>query len=516
MVRVVTAALAVAALVAPGPAHASPLAYVAQGGFDPSGAHSLAVFDVATGAKVTSIDLPSAARDVVIAPDGDRAYVTTSSGLSVVDLGTNSVVTTVAGASGDDLAMEPAGQRVFVADGASKVTLFDTATNTVTGSITVGTQPRAIVANSAGTRAYTGNNDPPSYSISTVDLTNNTSPVETASGNLSRPENLGILPDGSKVYAANFGPGAGGNTVGIFDPVAGTVGSVTVGTTPTAAVTNPPGTKVYVANRDSSSISVIDVATSSVVDTFPVGFGVTEIAIAPDGVHAALSSVQDGKVAFIDLSTGQLYSQPSALEDGAGVAVAPAQQPIPSFTVASGLSGDPTRFDASASGGGPIARYDWDFGDGSTAPDAASKLTHAYAKAGTYEATLTLTNQCDPLANFGSFGVAFGGHSPFCRGARTATKSMTVTIPKAAVGVVVSNKAKAGSKGLAGLRLACVKELACRGTLSLKTVKRFKLGKRPRRLVGLGSKQFGKVAAGRQRTIKLKLTRAGLGLLRSR
>jgi hypothetical protein len=189
---------------------------------------------------------------------------------------------------------------------------------------------------------------------------------------------------------------------------------------------------------------------------------------------------------------------------------------VPSFTVASRLSGDPARFDASTSGGGPIARYDWDFGDGGTAPDASSVLTHVYAKAGTYNATLTLTNQCDPLAVFGPLGVAFAGHSPYCRGARTATKNVTVTIPRAAVGVVVTNKAKVGSKGVAGLRLACVKELACRGTLSLKTVKKFKLGKRPRRLVGLGSKQFGKVAAGGRRTIKLKLPRAGLGLLRSR
>jgi len=93
---------------------------------------------------------------------------------------------------------------------------------------------------------------------------------------------------------------------------------------------------------------------------------------------------------------------------------------------------------------------------------------------------------------------------------------VTITIPEAAVGVVVTNKAKAGGKGVAALRLACVKELACRGTLSLKTTKKFKLGKRPRARVTLGSKPFGKVAAGKQRTIKLKLSRAGLGLLRSR
>jgi YVTN family beta-propeller protein len=511
------AAIVLVALAASTPAHASPLAYVAQGGFDPSGAHALAVFDVATGAPVTSIDMPGTAQAVTIAPNGTRAYVATSAGLVVVDLTTNAIVAgPVADAFGGDLAVDPSGKRVYLADGQSKVRLFDTSTNTLTGSITVSDpQPRAIVANSAGTRAYTGNNDPPSYSIDTVDLTNDTNPVSTASGNFSRPENLGILPDGSKIYAANFGPGAGGNTVAIFDPAAVTVDSVTVGTTPTAAVANPSGTRVYVVNRDSSSISVIDVATSTVVDTFPIGFKATYLGIAPDGVHAVLSSQED-KVAFIDLATHQLYAGPTELSGSAGVAVAPAQTPVPSFAVKSGLSGDPTSFDASGSGGGPIARYDWDFGDGATAPDGAAKLTHVYAKAGTYDARLTETNQCDASAVVGPLGVAFAGHSPYCRGPRTDSKLVTITIPEAAVGVVVTNKAKAGGKGVAALRLACVKELACRGTLSLKTTKKFKLGKRPRARVTLGSKPFGKVAAGKQRTIKLKLSRAGLALLRSR
>lgn len=516
MRRPAFAVLLLAAALVPAPAHASPLAYVAQGTFHTPSAHALAVFDVATGAHVRSIDLPSAAIDVAISPDGTRAYVTTATGLSVVNLETNTVVTTVAGASGGDVAVDPSGTRVYLPDDVNKLTLFDTATNSVTGAVTVGSQPRAVVVNSAGTRAYTGNTLMSPYSISTVDLTNNTSPVETFSGNLNRPENLGILPDGSKVYAANFGQNAGGNTVGIFDPVAATVGSVMVGTTPSAAAANPAGTKVYVVNRDSSTVSVIDVASSSVVNTFPAGFAATDIAIAPDGVHAVLSGRGDSKVAFMNLSTGQLYSGPTTLTDSAGVAVAPAEQPVPSFTVASGLSGDAARFDASASGGGPIARYDWDFGDGASAPDGGARVTHAYKKAGTYDATLTLTNQCDPLAQFGPLDVAFGGHSPYCRGVRTATKTVTVTVPQAAVGVVVNDKAKVGAKGLAGLRLACVKELACRGTLSLKTTKKFKLGKRPRALVGLGSKPFGTVAAGGRRTIKLKLSRAGLSLLRSR
>jgi YVTN family beta-propeller protein len=512
-----TIAILCAALVLATPASASPDVYVAQGGFrSDATAHALAVFDVATGAQITSIDLPSPALDVAIDPTGTRAYVTTQAGLSVVDLVTNSVVKTIAGAFGSDVAVDPSGKRVYLADDVSRITVVDTATNAVTGGIPVGQQPRAVVVNADGTRAYTGNTQMSPYSISIVDLATDMQTSELFSGNLNRPENLGIVPSGAKVYAANFGPSAGGTTVGILDVATNTVASVTVGSTPSAAVANPAGTKVYVANRDSKSISVIDVASSTVTGTFPVPFSPTEIAITADGTRAALSSVEDGQVAFMNLGTGQLYSGPTALTESGGVAIRPAQPPVPDFSVSSGLSGEPASFDGSASTGGPIARYDWDFGDGASARTGGSKVSHTYAAAGTYQAKLTATNACDPTAVFGALNVVFPGHTAYCRGDRSASNTVPVTIPAVALGVVLTNHAKVGKKGVASLQVACVKEIDCAGRLSLRTASKVKVGKRPRALVTLGSKRFGTVRAGHKRTIKLKLTKTGLRVVRAR
>jgi YVTN family beta-propeller protein len=512
-IAILSAVLALAA-----PASASPNAYIAQGPVKSGvSAHALTVFDVATGAQVTSIDLPSPALDVAIDPTGARAYVTTSTGLSVVDLATNSVVTSIPGGSGSDVAMDPSGKRVYVADGGNKITLVDTATNTVTGAITLtGQQVRAVVANADGTRAYTGNTKMSPYSVSIVDLTTDMQISELASGNFNRPESLGILPGGSKVYAANFGQSAGGTTVAILDVATNNVGSVTVGSSPTAAVVNPAGTKVYVANRDSQSISVIDVPSATVTGTFPLPFSPTEIAITPDGTRAALSSVQDQKVAFIDLGSGQVYSGPTDLPGSGGAAIAPAQPPVPEFSVTSGLSGEPASFDASASTGGPIARYDWDFGDGSAAPNGGGQVSHTYTAAGTYQATVTEINTCDPTAVYGTQNVVFAGHSPYCRGDRRSAKTVPVTIPAVAIGVVQTDKATLGKKGVVGLRVACIKELDCAGTLSLRTAGKVKVGKRPRRRVALGSKRFSTVRAGHTRRIALKLSRTGVRVVRSR
>src|SRR2546423_2207794 len=116
--RLLTATIACAGLATAAPAHASPLAYVAQGGFDPSSVHALSVFDVASGALVTSIGMPGAAQDVAIDPTNTRGYVTTSAGLVVLDLKTNAIVAgPVADAFGDDLAIDPSGKRVYLADG---------------------------------------------------------------------------------------------------------------------------------------------------------------------------------------------------------------------------------------------------------------------------------------------------------------------------------------------------------------------------------------------------------------
>lgn len=499
-------------------ASAGPTAYVAQGGSDPgSTAHALAVFDVATGAKLTSIDLPSPATDVAIDPTGTRAYVTTSSGLAVVDLDTNSVVTTIADASGADVAVDPSGKRVYVVDDVNKIKVVDTATNTVSGTgITVGKQPRAVVVNAAGTKAYTGNTLAGSYSISIVDLATDLQTSELTSSNLNRPENLGIVPDGTKVYAANFGASAGGTTVAVLDTATNNFSPVMVGTTPTAASPNPSGTRMYIVNRDSMSLTVLDGPTGVPVVTFPLGFSAIDIAVTPDGTRAVLSNVQEDRIAFIDLASGRIYSGPKELIEGGGVAIRPAQPPVPAFAVASGLSGEATKFDASSSSGGPIVRYDWDFGDGASAADGGSTVSHVYAAPGTYQAKLTVTNACDPNAVFGPLGVSFGGHTAFCKGARTDSKTVPVVIPAAALGVVRTSKAKVGKNGFARLQVACIKELDCAGTLSLKTTKKFKLGKHPRALVALGSKRFNTIRAGHRRTIKLKLSKTGLRLLRSR
>jgi len=77
---------------------------------------------------------------------------------------------------------------------------------------------------------------------------------------------VGVSPDGSRVYVAN----RSSSTVSVIDTATNSViGTVKVGKGPRAVVITPDGSRAYAANSN-DSVSVIDTATNTVVDTFAV------------------------------------------------------------------------------------------------------------------------------------------------------------------------------------------------------------------------------------------------------
>lgn len=98
------------------------------------------------------------------------------------------------------------------------------------------------------------------------------------------PWGVAILPDGSKAYVANTVSG----TVSVITRdakgklVAPTL-HIPVGTEPYGLALAPNGTRLYVANARSNDVSVIDTASDTVVKTIAVGFEPRGIAITNDG-----------------------------------------------------------------------------------------------------------------------------------------------------------------------------------------------------------------------------------------
>jgi len=99
-------------------------------------------------------------------------------------------------------------------------------------------------------------------------------------------------PDGSRVYISN----RLSDFVSILNPIDNSIiGTIGVGWHPIFVKPSPDGNRLYVANTVGNSLSVINTATSSVIATVPVGTFPFGIAVLPDAsrVYVANRASQD-------------------------------------------------------------------------------------------------------------------------------------------------------------------------------------------------------------------------------
>ena len=90
----------------------------------------------------------------------------------------------------------------------------------------------------------------------------------------------------------------------------------------TIAVT-PDGARVWVVNRDSNSVSVLDTLTLSVLRETPVGREPRSLAITPDGSKVYVACLRDNRVDVLDGSTFSLLRSIAVGREPFGVVVAP-------------------------------------------------------------------------------------------------------------------------------------------------------------------------------------------------
>jgi YVTN family beta-propeller protein len=151
---------------------------------------------------VSTIALPGSGTGVAVTPDGTRLYVSNNSGdsLTVINTATNTVVGSIAVGNGPvGVTLSPDGTRAYVANQASHtVTVINTATNTVVTTINVGTGPFGVAVAPDGTRLYVSNGT--NGSVSVIDTATNTVLTTLPVG--IGPGYLGICGNGNALLAA--------------------------------------------------------------------------------------------------------------------------------------------------------------------------------------------------------------------------------------------------------------------------------------------------------------------------
>ena len=136
----------------------------------------------------------------------------------------------------------------------------------------------------------------------------------------SNPVGVAITPDGNYAYVANSGT----TTVSVIQISTNTViATVTVGSTPQNIAITPDGTYAYVANYNSGTVSVIQISTNTVTATVTVGSNPVGVAITPDGNYAYVANHSSGTVSVIQISTNTVTATVTVGTDPYGVAITP-------------------------------------------------------------------------------------------------------------------------------------------------------------------------------------------------
>ena len=322
--------LLIALLASAGAAFATPYAYIAN-----RFSNSVSVIDTATDTVIADIAVGAGPWGVAVGPGGERAYVTNAFGnsVSVIDGQRLAVVATIPlDSSPTDIAVSDDGRHVLVTrrDQPGTVSLIDTDSLTVVGSVAVSGSPHAvgfltqgafvpgqglflvaIESASKGSRVVALNRQlqvvatstlghapyyPKSVTAAYPDIfvadwnTGTVASIDTVGpfGMWFAPQFLALNEIASTLaYTWNISdPNDPHGELFVITPDTNRVSVVTtrpkplekvavipVGQNPTGIAITPAGDKAYVTNQDDGTVSVIDVHSRSVIDTIAVGSG---------------------------------------------------------------------------------------------------------------------------------------------------------------------------------------------------------------------------------------------------
>ena len=185
-------------------------------------------------------------------------------------------------------------------EGANTVSVINVATNTITGTITVGNSPYAVSVSPDGSKVYITNSG--DNTVSVINTATNTVTATIPVG--ITPKALFVSPDGSKVYVASTGGSTGGTTLDVINTATNTVtATITVGTGPGGVCVSPNGNTVYVTNGLSNTISVINSSSNTVSATIQTSTTPIGISISPNGSTLYVVGASGNLVSVINTTT---------------------------------------------------------------------------------------------------------------------------------------------------------------------------------------------------------------------
>ncbi len=205
-----------------------------------------------------------------------------------------------------DLVVSADGGRLLVTNyGRDSVSVIDTDTRRVTGTVAGLNEPYAIATGShGGSRAYVSTVARAYDAIAVIDARANT--VIATHPLALRVSDLAASPDGNLVYTSRNG--ADGGDLAVLDTATGRVGTVALPAAPRATTqcvrVSPDGSHLYVAANGPAGGQVFVMRANGaprVVNTIRIGLPVRDVALSPDGATAYVASCAPDSGAAVDV-----------------------------------------------------------------------------------------------------------------------------------------------------------------------------------------------------------------------
>jgi YVTN family beta-propeller protein len=290
------------------------------------GEDSLSFVSLADGRELGRVPTGADPHEIALSPDGRQAAVVSYGGRSIdiFDVATRAKVRTIDLAPNEGphgLVWLADGRLIATTERSRSVAIVDTRRGDAVTSVATGQQGTHMVAVSPdGRRAFTANIG--SGTVTVLDLAAGTKLRDIAVG--GRPEGIALTPDGRTLWVGDLE----GARVQAFD--AGSferLGEVATGQVPIRVVASPDGRWIVTSNLGDGSLSVIDAAARRLVRTIAVG-GSREAAqvtilFSRDGRRLYVAETGRNTVAEVDFESGAVLRRLPAGTAGDGLSLAP-------------------------------------------------------------------------------------------------------------------------------------------------------------------------------------------------
>ncbi len=275
-------------------------AYVAN-----RGSNTVSRIDLATSTVTATIPVPGNPTQVAVSPNGTKAYVVQSTNCPPLPTPTPAPVPTP---TPDPALPTPSP----TPPPPCTVAVIDTASDTVTGSVTVGHDPFAVAFSTNGGFAYVTNRSDDTLSV--IDATTDLVVQEVPVGDT--PE--GVAVGAGEIYVANDAA----NTVTVIREVDLQIeATLGVGGGPLGLGIAPDGETALVSNDADGSVSIMAPGTHTVTGTVATDSHPTGIAFLPDSSKAVVAN-NNGSMSIVTLLDGSVWTIP-IVGSPSGVAITP-------------------------------------------------------------------------------------------------------------------------------------------------------------------------------------------------